>query len=484
MNPRYPKDDDLEHLPGAVRGLRSSWTGRRRDSGFLGEPIMPRAMRLLLCAALLCGADSMASARPEYVVLLHDISDGHHVILCGETLDDPLPPPGQVTPLDRILDDGEDGEGIVIIETGSKDFRFPVTSDDGRFCLDPPLEPPLDPGVYSIMWQSTSGQQAFSPARLRVLSPDYTGRVVVSDIDLTYLQTDFQSASSMARLVREDATEKQPLVGMPELYRGILAHGDTPLVFMSGSPGFFRPTLEARLALDGIRHDALILKPYGAIVKRRLKRGCVRGLVSALKEQVAYKLERLIDLHLHLPAGCGYVLLGDNSESDYVVYPVFRDLLGGDLAPETLFTRLVEQGVDEETATRIMGAAKHLVRRQGDRKVPVDIYIRRVDPAKPLGMDPNIRWHFDSYQLALGLFEQDAISKRDVRRVAAALGEGWTGDQARARSARWALEQGLITRDQMYTLVTEKELAAIERNEDWETWFEAPPTPTPPLEED
>ncbi len=429
-----------------------------------------------LVLAMSACAGGPLRAVPEYVLLHHDIGVGSQVTLCGELLDDPLPPPSLVTPMDRLFDDEEDGEGLILVENGDGGgvLRFPVSTEDGRFCVQETLTRPLEPGTYPVLWQATRGRQGFSPARLRVLPLDYRGRVVISDIDLTYLQTDFETAASMARLLRETAGDKRPFVGMPEVYRGLTGKDGTPLIFMSGSPGFFRPTLEARLSMDGIRHDALLLKPFGAIVKRRLKRGSVRGVVSALKEQVAYKLERLIALDRRLPQRAGYVLLGDNSESDFVVYAVFRDLLHGRLAPEVLGERLAVRGVDQADVARIVSAAAEMVSRKASLAVPVDIFIRRVSLDGPSGMDPGIRWHFDSYQLALGLFELSLISGEDVRRVADALGTGWTGDQARARSARWALEHGLISRERLYRVVTETELGAIDACQDWDTWFDAP----------
>jgi phosphatidate phosphatase APP1 len=172
-----------------------------------------------------------------------------------------------------------------------------------------------------------------------LLAPTHQGLVVRSDLDLTYLDTDFQSASSLAELLFKTSKDRVTIPGMATLFQQL----ELPIVFLSGSPKFFKRTIEGKLQLDGVLDRGLVLKPYKELLVRGLFRPT--SLAPVLKEQVGFKLARLLRMRTGLPAGCREILLGDDSEADHVVYTLYSQVMSGDISIKPLLSQLKRLGV-------------------------------------------------------------------------------------------------------------------------------------------
>ena len=84
---------------------------------------------------------------------------------------------------------------------------------------------------------------------------DITTRFVW-DLDCTYLQTDIESLSGMVRAAFEAPAEKKAYPGAKTVLRALKRVSSHRLHILSGSPRQLRPTLEEKLALDGVMWDA------------------------------------------------------------------------------------------------------------------------------------------------------------------------------------------------------------------------------------
>ena len=196
--------------------------------------------------------------------------------------------------------------------------------------------------------------------RLRVLPPDHAGWIVTSDIDQTFLDTDFGTNKGLMAALTEELKEKRPLPGMPELYRQILYKQFVPLVFLSGSPHFFHRTFSSLfeqlqidytgMSLKDLRHmaDSFLRKTFRTVVN--LDKMLAEGLSEAMEragkflsssysnlfEQIVYKLTVLLENRLMQPTGVREILIGDNTESDYFVFILYQYLISGKIPGESL----------------------------------------------------------------------------------------------------------------------------------------------------
>jgi hypothetical protein len=161
----------------------------------------------------------------------------------------------------------------------------------------------------------------------RRLPADWTGDVMVWDIDKTYLDTRFSSLRGLLAIPFEFAIDKRHVAGTVPLLRALRMGPDpskprfSPLYFISGSPPGLRSVVERRMTLDGVQFDGITFKDQLALVRA--------ARPSAVKEQVGYKLCALLLLRRELPKNVRFFLFGDDVERDPVVFVLFGAVCAG-----------------------------------------------------------------------------------------------------------------------------------------------------------
>jgi hypothetical protein len=252
------------------------------------------------------------------------------------------------------------------------------------------------------------------PEGVKDIPKDYSGFVVISDIDKTYLATQIDSIGGLLKTAFETAETKDNIPGfsiiLRALRRGAGAEPQaTPLFFVSASPPQMRQTLLAKMEIDGIEHNGIIFKDQLVHVRRRD--------FKKLKEQIGYKLEALLALHAQLPPQCKYILFGDDSESDPAIYSLFCDVLGGVLRGQELSDLLATLGVYPEESRKVVKLSESL----GAPTFPVEnVFINLVTGSQPAyyaRFGPHFYATDNSLQVALTLFEKNLIRERAVRSV-------------------------------------------------------------------
>ena len=198
----------------------------------------------------------------------------------------------------------------------------------------------LSPGTYALRVEFRDC--TIGTVSMRILKKDSAPVVVRSDVDMTYLFTDFHSFSAMRKLLKLSAHQRETLDGMDRIY-AILRDKDgenRPLSFISGSPVFFKRVLENKMQLDGILHDEIVLKPF----KKLFSSGTLNP-IPLIKEQVGYKLHALMHLRQNIPPQSKEVLLGDDTEADPIIYALYTQLVRQKISEESFFDALEQLDV-------------------------------------------------------------------------------------------------------------------------------------------
>jgi len=238
-----------------------------------------------------------------------------------------------------------------------------------------------------------------------VSSPAVLGNLYRWDLDRTYLDSDIRSMRGMLRTALEPASAKRAIPGATALIRALGARSEDRVEIVSGSPEQMRGVLSEKLALDGVRVDAMYLKDQVANLRA--------GRLRAMKEQIGYKLPLLLGTSR---AWHGEWLFGDDTEADPVVYALYARALDGTLDVDTLSRVMKRWQVDREGQRRIHEALQSIPthRVEGvfihvDRGVPVDTYA-------PLGsrVIPVHSW----FQAAVVLWSRGIVDADALREVA------------------------------------------------------------------
>lgn len=211
--------------------------------------------------------------------------------------------------------------------------------------------------------------------RLRIIPEDFTGLILTSDIDQTFLDTPLHSTQGLMETLFEKPGEKRPIFALPEFFRR--AQHAAPLLFISASPHFFRRTLSSvfqhhEIEITGLHlkyllsiYDNVIKKfaetmlnlndflgqGVGASVERTLK--FLGSSVMSLFDHVSYKLITLLENRLMQPTGAREILMGDNKESDFFIFSLYQTLLLGEITGKDLENYLYRLNfLDRESLTR------------------------------------------------------------------------------------------------------------------------------------
>ncbi|GBF48867.1 hypothetical protein LPTSP4_03670 [Leptospira ryugenii] len=229
---------------------------------------------------------------------------------------------------------------------------------------------------------------------LRILAEDYKGYIVTSDIDQTYLATDIHSSKGKFAALFETPEQKRALPGMPELYRQLrIGLENAPLAFISASPHFFRRTMLATIANHKIQIESLHLKYLEGTIKGVLDKviGTIfnpieffqngfspawsrtkkffGASVQSLFDQMSYKLSILLHDRVYQPSYSKEILLGDNTESDYMIFTLYQLICSGKLEGDRLEDYLYQLNfLGRDAITR--DAAKR-IRKLGEENVRI-----------------------------------------------------------------------------------------------------------------
>jgi hypothetical protein len=259
--------------------------------------------------------------------------------------------------------------------------------------------------------------------KLRILSEKYNSFITTSDIDQTYLATELGSKKGMLSTIFETPNQKFPLPGMPIFYNKLRENTDgSPLAFISASPHYFRRALHATIRNHGIEMESLHLKYLDGTIKGVLDKvvNSVFNLNDLLKEgvgpavdrikkffgstvqslfdQLTYKLTILLQDRLYQPTKAKEILLGDNTESDYLIFTLYQLILLGEISGKELedylyhLNFLGRDAVTRDNAVRIrkLGEECHVIHGKVNSVYAVLINMTNIGPMA-VDMEENVR---------------------------------------------------------------------------------------------
>jgi len=257
----------------------------------------------------------------------------------------------------------------------------------------------------------------------RQLASDWSGDVVVCDIDRTYLNTRFSSLAGLSRIPVEFAVDKRDIAGMAALLRELRrgphpTSRHTPLYFVSASPPQMRGVIERKMLMDGVEYDGTTFKDWGRVIRS--------GRWRRLKEQLGFKLTALLTGRTSLPRGAREILIGDDLESDAHAFCLYADVVAGRIELDALPRVLMGLGVSRPDAWSVADI-KRLVDDLPDAVRRVYIRLERSDPDRFRDYWPHLVPCRGALQMAVSLWDEGCVSLEGVARVARDLVDRGTG---------------------------------------------------------
>lgn len=271
-------------------------------------------------------------------------------------------------------------------------------------------------------------------------------RVYRWDLDKTYLETDFESVRGLLRSAVETARDKRAVPGATALLRELARErpGWRPRVLLlSGSPTQMRAVLEAKLRMDGVRFDQLILKDSLGNLRR--------GRLRAVRDQLGYKLPHLLQSRVGLGQAVREVCFGDDAEADALVYSVYADAVAGRISGVELSRILEASGAYPGSVVEALAALKQVGRAEAVERIFIrlDKGVLRRDFA-PLGsrVIPVRGW----FEAVLVLADAGELGPEAVERIHA---QTLLSPAQIVEAARWVLDRGAVDGERLVERVGE-----------------------------
>ncbi len=235
------------------------------------------------------------------------------------------------------------------------------------------------------------------------------------DLDKTYLQTEFSTVRGLLRAAVEGAHLKQAIPGVRALLRGLSQSHETRVVVVSGSPTWIRARLEKMFQLHGIRCDRLVLKDFGAALKR--------GRFAAIKSQVPYKLLAHLETRLWLQGrgeAVGEICFGDDAELDALIYCLYSDVCSGRIGGPRLARILQTCGAYDDEIASVLGRLPLLGRDDPVRRIFIHLE-GNSPPARFGAYRGRVLATFNALQIAVNLGDAGLCEDAVVLAVAESL---------------------------------------------------------------
>lgn len=243
------------------------------------------------------------------------------------------------------------------------------------------------------------------------------GEVYVWDLDKTYLDTTFETFRGLLRTVMEKAFQKQNVPGTSTLVRALRNHWqethkgqkDFPIYFITASPPQMERKIHDKLNFDGIY-------PFGLFCKDNLQ-NMRPSRFRRLTQQVGYKLQALLQLRLHLSENVRQVLWGDDSEADAIIYSIYSDLCARRLSEDEIRRVLKHHKVTGQQVETILRLLEDIPHQDPVEKIYINL-ASDTDAEYYLKFGRRILPTYNSFQLALDLFQDSRLSSAQVIKVA------------------------------------------------------------------
>ncbi len=201
-------------------------------------------------------------------------------------------------------------------------------------------------------------------------------KVLICDFDKTLVDTKYSTAKEMYESLTNPLEHFPTVQKSVDLVRQLINEGLHPFI-LSASPHFYEDSIRDWLYQNNIYSAGIFLKDYRkilAVLERELT-------PKDIKMQGLYKLNHLLDIIFLTGIPDHLVLIGDNFESDPLIYQTFAKFLLGEIGARSLWVELQRSRpflINRRQKITVLNKLYHLSSMVKISKVrpKIDVYIR------------------------------------------------------------------------------------------------------------
>ena len=253
---------------------------------------------------------------------------------------------------------------------GNFNFKIPLTEERSQIEILQLYEVRKRPGLDLHLG-------AFIP--IRIYSPK---KIVICDFDKTLVDTKYSTTKEVYRSLTKPLEEFPTIISSVNILKKSIRQGYHPFI-LSASPHFYEDAMRDWLYKNNIFSAGIFLKDY-----RHFFSFLEGDLTSKdFKGQGLYKLNHLLDILLMTGAPDELVLMGDNFESDPIIYLTLAMILTMQIDPWIIWSSIKSEDIfklkrkqNSQLLNKIFQLDNLLTRRKKDKsknQMLIKIYIRK-----------------------------------------------------------------------------------------------------------
>jgi phosphatidate phosphatase APP1 len=211
---------------------------------------------------------------------------------------------------------------------GNFNFKIPLTPERSKIDILQLYEVRKRPGLELHLG-------TYIP--IRIYSPK---KIIICDFDKTLVDTKYSTTKEVYRSLTRPLEEFPTVITSVNILKKAIHQGYHPFI-LSASPHFYEDAMRDWLYKNNIFSAGIFLKDYRHFFS------FLDGDLSAkdLKEQGLYKLNHLIDILLMTGIPDELILMGDNFESDPIIYLTLVQILTKKVDPWIIWNNIREEDI-------------------------------------------------------------------------------------------------------------------------------------------
>ncbi len=253
---------------------------------------------------------------------------------------------------------------------GNFNFKIPLTEDRNEIEILQLYEVRKRPGLELHLG-------AYLP--LRIYSPK---KIIICDFDKTLVDTKYSTTKEVYRSLTRPLEDFPTIVSSVNLLKKFIHEGYHPFI-LSASPHFYEDAMRDWLYKNNIFSAGIFLKDYRHFFS------FLEGdlMTKDFKGQGLYKLNHLLDILLMTGIPDELTLMGDNFESDPIIYLTLAKILSMNIDPWIIWNDIKDKEVfqlkrkqNSQLLNKIFQIDNLINRRKKDKhnkSIMIKIFIRK-----------------------------------------------------------------------------------------------------------
>jgi len=217
--------------------------------------------------------------------------------------------------------------------------------------------------------------------------------IIICDLDKTLVDTKYSTPKQVYRSLTSPLQKYPTLQNSVDLLKEKTEQGFQPFI-VSASPHFYEEAIRDWLNKQKIFAAGIFLKDYRQVFS------IIEGFLTPkdLKVHGLYKLSQILDIILMTGMPEELVLIGDNFESDPLIYMILTHLLLDNIEPWNLWNQVKETDIfklNRKQDSLFLNKLYQICSMKQSKKPKISVYIRRKSDESHLTLPSEFKKHED-----------------------------------------------------------------------------------------